>query len=62
LYRGINEFKKGYQPRNNILKDEKGDFVTDSHNILFRWRKHFSQLLNIHGAKGWKNSNICEQT
>jgi hypothetical protein len=28
LYRGINEFKKGYQPRTNILKNEKGDLVT----------------------------------
>jgi hypothetical protein len=23
--------------------------VADSHHILGRWRKHFSQLLNIHG-------------
>jgi hypothetical protein len=23
LYRGINDFKRGYQPRNNIVKDEK---------------------------------------
>ena len=28
--------------------DEKGDLVTDSHNILARWRNHFSQLLNVH--------------
>jgi hypothetical protein len=26
LYRGINDFKKGYQPKINIVKDEKGDF------------------------------------
>jgi len=26
LYRGISDFKKGYQPRNNMVKDEKGDF------------------------------------
>jgi hypothetical protein len=25
LYRGINEFKKGYQPRINIIKDENGN-------------------------------------
>jgi hypothetical protein len=25
LYRGINDFKKGYQPRTNIVKDEQGD-------------------------------------
>jgi len=29
LYRGINYFKKGYQTRTNIVKDEKGDRVTD---------------------------------
>ena len=27
LYRGINDFKEGYQPRCNIVKDEKGDLV-----------------------------------
>jgi flagellar basal body rod protein FlgC len=27
LYRGINDFKKGYQPRTNIVKNEMGDFV-----------------------------------
>jgi hypothetical protein len=25
LYRGINEFKSGYQPRSNLLKDENGE-------------------------------------
>ena len=29
LYRGINDFKKGYQPRTIIVKDEKGDVVAD---------------------------------
>jgi len=42
LYRDITDFKKGYQPRTNIVKDEKGDFVTGSHSILARWRNHFS--------------------
>ena len=27
LYRGISDFKKGYQPRCNIVKDDKGDLV-----------------------------------
>jgi hypothetical protein len=34
LYRGINYFKKGYQPRSNLVKD--------SHNILNRWKNYFS--------------------
>jgi hypothetical protein len=36
LYRGKNEFKMGYQPRNNLVKDENGDLLADSHNILNR--------------------------
>jgi len=27
LYKGINDFKKRYQPRTRIVKDEKGDLV-----------------------------------
>jgi len=50
LHRGFSDFKKGYQPRANIVKDEKGDLVTDFHSILARWRNHFSQLLNICGV------------
>jgi hypothetical protein len=30
LYRGISDFKKSYQPRTNIEKDEKDDLVADS--------------------------------
>jgi len=44
LYRGISDFKKGYQPRTNIVKDEKGDLVADTYSIVARWRKLFSQL------------------
>jgi hypothetical protein len=29
LFRGISDFKKGYQPRTNIVNDEKDDLVTD---------------------------------
>ena len=36
LYRGISDFTKGYQSRTNIVKDEKGDLVADSHGILAR--------------------------
>jgi hypothetical protein len=33
LYRGINEFKKGYQPRTNLVKDDRRDLVADPHKI-----------------------------
>ena len=47
LYRGISDFKKGYQPRCNIVKEEKCDLVADCHSISARWRKYFSQLLDV---------------
>jgi hypothetical protein len=49
----FSDFKKGYQPVTNIVKDEKGDLVADCHSILTRWRNYFSQLLNVH-----KNSDV----
>jgi hypothetical protein len=48
LYRGINEFKRGYQPRNSLVKDEDGDLVADYHNTLNMCKNYFSQLLNVH--------------
>jgi hypothetical protein len=48
LYKGINEFKGGYQPRNNLVTDENSDQLADSNNILNTWKKYFSQLLNVH--------------
>jgi hypothetical protein len=58
LYRGINEFKRGYQPRINVEKNEKGDLVTDSESILARRRNHFSQLLNIHGVNDVRQTEV----
>ena len=58
LYRGISDFKKGYHPRTNIVKDEKGDLVADSYSIVARWRNYFSQLLNICGVNDMKHTII----
>jgi len=58
LYRGINDVKKGYQPRTIIVKDEKGDLVADTHSIMMRCRNYFSQLLNVHGAKDVRQEEI----
>jgi hypothetical protein len=58
LYRDIHDFKKGYQPRNNIVKDESCNLVADSHNILARWKNYFSQLLNVHGVNDVRQTGI----
>ena len=57
LYRGINDFKD-YQSRTNVVKDENGYLVTNSHGTLFRWRNHFSQLLNVCGVIDFRQTEI----
>jgi hypothetical protein len=55
LYRGINEFKKGYQPGTNLVQDDSGDLLADFYNILNKWKNCFPQLLNVH-----KVSNVMQ--
>jgi len=57
-YRRINDFKKFYQSRTNTGKDDKGVLVADSHSILVRWRKYFSQLLKLHGVNDVRQKEI----
>ena len=58
MYRGINDSKKGYQPRTNVVKDEKSELVADPHSILAMWRNYFSQLLNVHGVNDVRQTEI----
>jgi hypothetical protein len=44
----MGEFKRGYQPRSNLVKDENCDLLADSHNIPNRWKNYYSHLLNVH--------------
>jgi hypothetical protein len=46
-YRGITEFKKDYQPKTYLVKDERGDLLVDPQQILSRWKNYFCQLLNV---------------
>jgi hypothetical protein len=47
LFRGINKFKKDYHSRSNLVKDENGDLLADTHEILNRWRKRHYGLKSI---------------
>jgi len=58
LHRFISDFRKGYQPRTNIVWDGKGDSGTDSHSISARWRNHFSQLSNVRGVSDVRQTEI----
>jgi uncharacterized protein YaaR (DUF327 family) len=50
MYRGMNEFKRATKPRNNLVKDENGDLLADSHNVLNRRKNYFCQLSNMHNV------------
>jgi hypothetical protein len=58
LYSNISYFKKCYQLRSNIVKNGKGNLVTDFHINSFRWRNHFSELFDIHGLNYVKQTYI----
>jgi hypothetical protein len=58
MHRGINEFKKCYQPRTNLVKDERGDLLADPHKILNMRKNYFCQLLNVHGTGGVRQTEI----
>ena len=46
------------QPRTNTVKDDIGDLVADSHIIFAKWRRFFSQLLNICGDNDVRQTEI----
>ena len=62
FYRGISDFKKGYQLITNIVKNKRGDLVTDlvtylvtySHNIWAKVEKPFisGTECTVHGVNG----------
>jgi hypothetical protein len=58
LYWGIKEFKKGSQPRTNIVKVDKDDLVSVFHRILARWRNSFSQIFNVNGVHDVRPTEI----
>jgi hypothetical protein len=45
LYRRINEFEKGYQPRINTIKDKNDNLLRDPQSVLNRWKNFFNQVL-----------------
>jgi len=53
----INDFKKGYQTRINILKDEMVDLVRHSHRIRLGGG-NIPQLLKVHGVNDVRQTEI----
>ena len=45
-YQGINQIRKGYQPRQELIRNKEGKVLTNSEAIKSRWMEYFSELLN----------------
>jgi hypothetical protein len=58
ICRDINEFKKWYQPRINIIKYENGNLLADPHSVLNRWNNFFNQVLYVHGVHNVRQKDI----
>jgi hypothetical protein len=58
LYRGINEFRKGYQPKINIMKDEIGNMLAEPHSVLYRWKYFFNRVLNVLGLHDVRQMDV----
>ena len=50
VYRHNNKFQNGYQPRTNLVNDDKDDLPADSHSILTGWKNRWCQLSNVRGV------------
>jgi hypothetical protein len=40
------------------VKDENGDLLADSNNILNMWKNRFSQLLNVHNYSDVRQTEV----
>jgi hypothetical protein len=53
------QFKIGYQPIINIIKDEKGNLLADPQTVLNRWKNFFNQVLSVYVGLIMLGRRIC---
>jgi hypothetical protein len=58
LYRGINEFMKGNQPRINTIKHDSGNLLKNPQNVFNRWKNFFNHVLNVRGVQDVRQIDI----
>ena len=58
MYKAINEFKKGYQPRAYVIKKHDGTILADATGILSRWEQFFSNVLNVNQSTSHEGSEV----
>lgn len=59
--KGINKFKKCYQPRTNLVNDMKSDLPADFQMILNGHKTHFWRLLDVQAVNDLRQIEICKR-
>jgi hypothetical protein len=52
------EFERGFQPRSNLVKNENGELLADSHNTANRWKNYYSHLLDVYSVNDVRQKRI----
>jgi len=51
MYKKINQFKKGYQPKFNMIRNRKGELAMNTKERAEIWKECFDKLLNTKEPK-----------
>jgi len=57
-YKGISDFKNGYQLRTNRVNDDEGDLFVDCNKSWARWRNYLSHPFNLQGFSDVRQAEI----
>jgi len=63
MYKTINQFKKEYQHKFNMIRNKKGELAMNTKERAEIWKEYFDKLLNIEEPKEFvkiKNREINE--
>jgi len=55
MYQTINQFKKGYQNKFNMIRNKKGELALNTKERAETWKKYFDKLLNTEEPKELKH-------
>jgi len=47
MYQTINQFKKGYQHKFNMIRNKKGELAMDTKERGEIWKEYFDKLLTV---------------
>ncbi len=58
MYRGINNIRKGFQGKSQIMKDENGNLITGERELVAQWGNYFNGLLNVNNDHAESEGDI----